>query len=181
MASWRDHAAAAGSALDIPADAAAVPRKAMTASRRPARPFRLLLIEHGAPRTASGTLNQPSFARRVVETAAAPHGVQALSGDEILAHRSALLADLIVVDVDMAATGARQLLADLRRDPSLSHVPMIIVAAHASDADILAAYRLHANCCLRRPDDAQAAAVQLETVIRYWLGGAVMLPARPGA
>jgi two-component system, chemotaxis family, response regulator Rcp1 len=145
-----------------------------TTPRRTARPFTLLLVQQAAPDAA--------YVREVVESASAPHRVEALSGDDLRRRGEAAGSaspDLILLDLDMSVPAARQMLAELKRDPALRHVPLVVFTRGATAADLEECYRLHANCCLVKPDEPEALRAQLQAALRFWLGGAVQLPGRP--
>lgn len=147
-------------------------------ARRPARPLRVLLVDDDA--------SDGGFTREVLARAAAPNAVTAVArvGDaaaRLVRDAGATAADLVLVHATAAAAG-REALVALKSDPALQHVPVLVLAAgDVSAADLLSFYRLHASCCLRAPADRAALAALLQAVIRYWLGGQVLLPARPAA
>jgi CheY-like chemotaxis protein len=143
----------------------------MAVARRTPRPFRLLLVQQAA---------DDRITRQALEAASAPHRLEVVSRDELPTRGGdSGTPDLLVLDLDMSAPSARQLLAALKRDPALRHVPLLVLAASSTDADILECYRLNANCCLHKAADPAAQARQLSAAMRFWLSGAVMLPGRP--
>jgi CheY-like chemotaxis protein len=85
--------------------------------------------------------------------------------------------DLVLLDLNLPRKDGRQVLVELKGDPDLCTIPVVVLTTSAVDEDILHAYRQHVNSYIRKP-------VRLEELIRvvcsideYWLG-IVALPPR---
>src|SRR4051794_8942950 len=83
--------------------------------------------------------------------------------------------DLVILDLNLAGANGRDLLQQIKADSELRKVPVIIMTSSADDEDIEAAYRLNANCFIRKPQDLY----EYERVVRgiedFWFG-TVTLP-----
>ena len=81
------------------------------------------------------------------------------------------LPDLILLDLKMPRMGGHEALSAIRTDPELSHIPVVIMTASRSDADILRGYQAGANSYVAKPLSQGA----LRTMREYW-GEVVLLP-----
>jgi CheY-like chemotaxis protein len=61
--------------------------------------------------------------------------------------------DLILLDLNLPRRDGREVLAEIKADPELREIPVVILTTSAADADILASYRLHANAYVTKPVD----------------------------
>jgi len=90
---------------------------------------------------------------------------------ERLRDPSKTLPDMILLDLKMPRMGGHEALAQIRKDPLLSHIPVVVMTASKSDTDILRGYQGGANSYVAKPLSEAA----LRTMKRYW-GGVVLLP-----
>ena len=59
--------------------------------------------------------------------------------------------DLILLDLNMPRMDGHQFLAEVKTDPALSSIPIVVVTTSDEDADIVESYRLHANAYVTKP------------------------------
>jgi two-component system, chemotaxis family, response regulator Rcp1 len=71
--------------------------------------------------------------------------------------------DLILLDLNLPKKDGRAVLADIKADQDLMHIPVIILTTSEAEQDILRSYQLHANCYITKPVDME----QFMKVIRY--------------
>jgi CheY-like chemotaxis protein len=79
--------------------------------------------------------------------------------------------DLVLLDLKMPRMGGHEALSEIRQDPRLSHIPVVIMTASRSDTDILRGYQGGCNSYIPKP----VTSIDLRTIKRYW-GGVVVLP-----
>jgi two-component system, chemotaxis family, response regulator Rcp1 len=84
-------------------------------------------------------------------------------------HRQAPRPDLILLDLNLPKKDGRELLAEMKRDPSLRNIPVIVLTTSEAHHDVCQAYDLHANCYLRKPAELQAFRAMIQSVDRFWL------------
>lgn len=91
-------------------------------------------------------------------------------GEEAIAflHRTAPFSnapapDLVLLDLNLPRRDGREVLEDIKRDPTLQHIPVVILTSSEAEEDILRSYRLHANCFITKP-------VNLEQLTKVVLG-----------
>ena len=61
--------------------------------------------------------------------------------------------DLILLDLNLPKYDGRQLLQNIKSDPELSHIPVVVLTTSAAEVDILRSYKLHANAYVTKPVD----------------------------
>lgn len=61
--------------------------------------------------------------------------------------------DLILLDLNLPRRDGREVLAELKDDPALAHIPVIVLTTSHADEDVLSSYRLHANAYVTKPVD----------------------------
>ena len=84
--------------------------------------------------------------------------------------------DLVLLDLNMPRKDGREVLAEIKRDPELGDIPVVILTTSKSDEDILATYKLHANCYITKPVDFDEFIKVVRSIENFWLT-VVMLPA----
>lgn len=77
--------------------------------------------------------------------------------------------DLILLDLNMRKMDGREVFANLEGDDSLKSIPMVVLTISDAEADVLASYRLQANCYLRKPFQLDALEKLLKRVCDFWL------------
>lgn len=92
-------------------------------------------------------------------------------------HRDVPRPDLVLLDLNMPVMNGRELLSALREDPSLHGIPVIVMTSSVHPDDVREAYRLCANCYVRKPLDLDHFEELVRKVQAFWLGGVVTLPA----
>src|SRR4051794_13681221 len=70
--------------------------------------------------------------------------------------------DLILLDLNLPKKDGRAVLAEIKQDPVLRHIPVVILTSSQAEQDILKAYDLHANCYVTKPVDFD----QFITIVR---------------
>lgn len=106
-------------------------------------------------------------------------------GEEALAflrregkHANAQRPDLILLDLNLPGRDGREVLEEIRRDPALTHIPVVILTTSAAQQDILKTYELHANCYITKPVDLDGFTEVIRCVEGFWLS-IVKLPRKP--
>lgn len=68
-------------------------------------------------------------------------------------HANATRPDLILLDLNLPRRDGREVLAEIKGDPELHHIPVVVLTTSAADEDILRSYELHANAYVTKPVD----------------------------
>lgn len=83
--------------------------------------------------------------------------------------QNAVRPDLVLLDLNLPKKDGREVLAELKADPDLRHIPVIILTTSESTQDIRRAYKLHANCYLTKPFEADAFMKKIRSIEYFWL------------
>jgi CheY-like chemotaxis protein len=76
--------------------------------------------------------------------------------------------DLILLDLNLPKKDGRAVLADVKQDPALRHIPVVILTSSQAEQDILRAYDLHANCYVTKPVDLDQFITIVRSIEQFW-------------
>jgi CheY-like chemotaxis protein len=91
------------------------------------------------------------------------------------AHADAPSVDLILLDLNLPKYDGRQVLEQIKSDPDLTHVPVVILTTSSSEEDILRSYKLHANAYVTKPVDVNQFIAAVRQIDDFFLS-VVRLP-----
>ncbi|MGA7615154.1 MAG: response regulator [Thermoanaerobaculia bacterium] len=77
--------------------------------------------------------------------------------------------DLILLDLNLPRMGGHALLEQIKTDPGLKEIPVVVLTTSRRDADVNNAYALHANCYVFKPFGFDAFADAIRSIERFWL------------
>jgi len=86
--------------------------------------------------------------------------------------------NLILLDLNLPRKGGREVLSELKSDPALRAIPVVVLTTSTAPMDIAEAYDLHANCYVTKPVDLEALFEAISAIGKFWLRRA-KLPADP--
>ncbi|WP_235549546.1 response regulator [Paenibacillus sp. Soil766] len=105
-------------------------------------------------------------------------------GEEALAYlrregsyRDAIVPDIILLDLNLPKINGTEVLAEIKKDPLLKYIPVIILTTSEAEQDILRAYDLHANCYITKPVNLEQFLTVVRSIENFWLT-IVKLPRR---
>ena len=78
--------------------------------------------------------------------------------------------DLIILDLNLPRKDGREVLAELKEDPDLARIPVVVMTTSDSERDVLAAYDHHVNAYIRKPVDLERFVEVVKSIDDYWLG-----------
>jgi len=90
---------------------------------------------------------------------------------------TAIRPDLILLDLNLPKKDGRQVLAEIKADASLRHIPVVVLTTSKADEDVIKAYDLHVNCYISKPIDLPQFLNVVKAIEDFWLT-IVMLPKR---
>jgi CheY-like chemotaxis protein len=61
--------------------------------------------------------------------------------------------DLILLDLNLPRKSGAEVLAEIKTDPELSTIPVVVLTTSQSEQDVLSSYRMHANAYITKPVD----------------------------
>jgi chemotaxis family two-component system response regulator Rcp1 len=94
-------------------------------------------------------------------------------------YSSVPLPDVILLDLNLPRKDGREVLAEIKAEPSLKHIPIIILTTSESEEDIFKSYELQANCFITKPVDMEQFTATLECIGDFWFA-LVQLPRAEG-
>jgi two-component system, chemotaxis family, response regulator Rcp1 len=142
---------------------AAAPKRSTNADHR----VRVLLVEDNP-----GDVDLVAHAVREYpcDVSVASDGVEAM---EFLRkegrHAAAADPDLVLLDLNLPRLSGREVLARVKEDPALKHIPVVILSSSQAHRDLLETYRLHANCFVTKPVDLDEFLAAVGAVARFWV------------
>ena len=68
-------------------------------------------------------------------------------------HADAVRPDLILLDLNLPKKNGREVLAEIKADPGLRQIPVVILTTSDAERDIVQSYDLHANAYVQKPLD----------------------------
>jgi CheY-like chemotaxis protein len=141
------------------------------------KPIEILLVED-SPSDAALTIEALKAGKIANRLNHVEDGVEAMSflrrqGKYAKAARP----DLIMLDLNLPKKDGREVLAELKNDPDLKLIPIIVLTTSRSDKDILQSYQLNANCYITKPVDFTNFVEVVKSIEQFWLT-VVTLPRR---
>jgi chemotaxis family two-component system response regulator Rcp1 len=83
-------------------------------------------------------------------------------------HAAAREPDLVLLDLNLPKLGGREVLARVKSDPALRHIPIVVLSSSHARPDLLESYRLQANCFVTKPVDLEDFLGAVGAVARFW-------------
>ena len=77
--------------------------------------------------------------------------------------------DLILLDLNLPKKDGRQVLEEIKADPKLQNIPVVILTTSEAEEDILKSYKLRANCYITKPVTLQQFVRVIESIEDFWL------------
>jgi len=77
--------------------------------------------------------------------------------------------DLILLDLNLPRKDGREVLAELKEDPDLHLIPVIVLTTSAAEQDVLRSYDLNAACYITKPIDLDEFISVVRSIESFWL------------
>jgi CheY-like chemotaxis protein len=139
------------------------------------RPVQILLVEDN-PGDVRLTIEALKEAKVLNKLTVVKDGIEALS---LLRrqgpHARAARPDLILLDLNLPKKDGREVLAEIKADDKLKHIPVVILTTSQDEQDVLKSYNLYANCYITKPVDLDQFITVVKSIEDFWLG-IVVLP-----
>ena len=84
-------------------------------------------------------------------------------------HANAVRPDLILLDLNLPRKDGREVLADIKADPDLKAIPVVVLTTSSAEQDIFKSYKLHANCYITKPVDLDQFVQVVKSIDDFWL------------
>ena len=76
--------------------------------------------------------------------------------------------DLILLDLNMPKMDGKEVLAAIKKDASLSSIPVVILTTSSAKQDVIESYQLNANCYIVKPVDFVQFIKIIQTIENFW-------------
>jgi two-component system, chemotaxis family, response regulator Rcp1 len=133
------------------------------------KPIEILLIED-SPGDVRLTVEALKEAKVLNNLIVAADGAEAM---EILRrkgnHGTKPRPDLILLDLNLPKKDGREVLAEIKADPNLRRIPVVVLTTSRSEEDVVRAYDLHANCYITKPVDFKQFIDVVQSIEDFWL------------
>jgi chemotaxis family two-component system response regulator Rcp1 len=84
-------------------------------------------------------------------------------------HDKAPRPDIILLDLNLPKKDGREVLAVIKKDSVLKHIPVVVLTTSEAEEDVLKSYELHANCYVTKPVDLEKFIHVVQSIDRFWL------------
>jgi len=86
--------------------------------------------------------------------------------------------DLILLDVNIPKLNGHEVLANIKSNPKIQHIPVIMLTTSSSEHDILKSYQNHVNCFITKPVETLEFLDIISSIEDFWTS-IVQLPKKP--
>lgn len=76
---------------------------------------------------------------------------------------------LILLDLNMPRLGGREALAQIKADPLLRHIPVVVLTTSRAERDVMASYQSGSNSFISKPASFRGLLEVVQALRRYWL------------
>ena len=76
--------------------------------------------------------------------------------------------DLILLDLNLPLKDGRAVLAEVKAEPALRRIPVVILTTSKAEEDIVRTYDLHANCYITKPVDLDQFITIVKKIEDFW-------------
>lgn len=83
-------------------------------------------------------------------------------------YESAPQPDLVLLDLNLPKKDGRQVLSEIKSDPLLKRIPVVIITTSKAEEDIIRTYDLHANCYVTKPLDLDQFILMVRSIEHFW-------------
>ena len=135
--------------------------------------------KHGEPITILLVEDNPADARLVKEAMKevkinntlyhVPDGVEAMAFLRRQGEYSKMIRpDVVLLDLNMPRKDGRQTLKEIKADPDLRRIPVVILTVSDAEEDIIKSYDLHANCYVTKPLNLDEFSKVVAGIENFW-------------
>jgi len=133
------------------------------------RPIEILLVEDnlGDARLTEEALKEGKVRNNLHH---ARDGVEAMEFLERKGeHKNKPRPDLVLLDLNLPRKDGREVLADMRKNPELKTIPVVVLTTSEAEQDVVRTYELCANCYITKPVDLEKFITIVRSIEDFWL------------
>ena len=75
----------------------------------------------------------------------------------------------MLLDLNLPRKDGREVLAEVKQDPALRRIPIVVLTSSRADEDIAKAYDLHANCYVTKPLELGRFISVVRSIEEFWV------------
>jgi chemotaxis family two-component system response regulator Rcp1 len=137
-------------------------------NERSGRPVEILLVEDN-PGDVRLTKEALKDAKVLNKLYVAKDGVEAMAFLRRQGkYRDAIRPGLILLDLNLPKKDGREVLKEIKDDPDLKRIPVVILTVSKAEEDIIKTYSLHANCYIAKPVDLHSFIEVVKAIEDFW-------------
>lgn len=76
--------------------------------------------------------------------------------------------DLVFLDLNMPRKDGREVLEEMKEDPELKRIPVVVLTTSEAEQDLCRSYDLHANCYIIKPLDVDQFFQIVRAIEDFW-------------
>ncbi len=77
--------------------------------------------------------------------------------------------DLVLLDLNLPRKDGREVLGEMKEDPDLRLIPVVVLTTSEAEQDVLRTYELRANCYITKPVDLEKFITIVRSIEDFWL------------
>lgn len=77
--------------------------------------------------------------------------------------------DIVLLDLNLPKVHGKDVLSEIKSDPDLKHIPVVVLTSSEADKDVLDSYELNANCYIVKPIDAVKFINVIQNIESFWV------------
>jgi CheY-like chemotaxis protein len=87
--------------------------------------------------------------------------------------------DLVLLDLNLPRKSGAEVLAEIKGDPELSMIPVIVLTTSEAEEDVMRSYKMHANAYITKPVDFDRFKQIVHQIDDFFIGIVKLPPRRP--
>jgi CheY-like chemotaxis protein len=133
------------------------------------RPIEILLVEDNPAdvRLTMETIKNYKVKNRLEVVGNGVDAMDFLRRKGKFAHK--MRPDLILLDLNLPGKDGREVLAEIKVDPDLCSIPVVVLTSSEAEQDIIKAYNLHVNCYITKPVGLIEFVKVVKSIEDFWL------------
>ncbi|MBA3457032.1 MAG: response regulator [Deltaproteobacteria bacterium] len=84
-------------------------------------------------------------------------------------YKDAVRPDLVLLDLNLPKKDGREVLAEIKSDPKLKMLPVVVLTTSSAETDIVGTYSQYANCYITKPVDLEQFVKVVKSIDDFWL------------
>ena len=85
--------------------------------------------------------------------------------------------DVVLLDLNLPGVDGRTILKQVKEDPILCVIPVVVITSSEAEADIIKSYESHANCFISKPIDFEGFLKIVHSIEDFWFEVVKLPPA----